>query len=362
MSENGRTGERDPFLDALRTLGALWVLGVHVLYWTGIFPVPPYSVAKSFFLLEMPLFFFLSGAGLGLAAPEPYGRFVGKRFRRILVPYWCYALACVALDAVLRAARGGFSWAALGKTALAWVLPLGGETSSLPYVTDALWYVPAYLLCMLLFPLLARCRRYPAPVLGTLAAAVGVCGALGWYWPQTGAFYCLWLFAGLQYPALRRRYIDRRDRRWELCLAAALGTAAMLLLHRLGFGWDMQENKFPPNLQFLAFSLAAMSLLGLALPWLLRLLRRLRRSRALAWLLDRLGRYGLTVFLWQSWAFWAVRPLYLLADRQNWPGPLTCAVCFVCAAALSALLTVPLGRLEELGRKNGKEGLPHERL
>ena len=44
-------GERDRFLDSLRILAILWVLGVHILYWLGFFPAGPLAVAKSFLLL-----------------------------------------------------------------------------------------------------------------------------------------------------------------------------------------------------------------------------------------------------------------------------------------------------------------------
>ena len=52
---------RDVFIDHLRAIAITEVLIVHVLYW-GDFLNSKFHIIKSFFLFEIPLFFFVIGA------------------------------------------------------------------------------------------------------------------------------------------------------------------------------------------------------------------------------------------------------------------------------------------------------------
>lgn len=343
--------QRDPFLDDLRALAILWVLWVHVLYWLGFFPEGPLAVAKSFFLLEMPLFFFLTGAGNALSTTvRSWPRYVFERWRRILVPYWCYGLLCLGLIAL---DSGGLSRAVL----LSWVLPLDKQITSVRFLTGALWYIPVYMLCTAVLPLLMRLRRCPA-VVPVLAVLVAVFDRVGWYYPQNVAFYAIWIWVGLQYPVLKERFFDTKKYRWQLWLAAAAGLAGLVIVYVGGLGTlDMQANKFPPNPVFMLYALAALSLLGLAAPLLVRVLERLRRIPTVSWGLTRLSRYSLTVFLYHPLVFLLLQPMEIALAAAGVPYSLIWLGSFAVLVILSLLLTVVFGRLEILGTRK-----KHERI
>jgi len=92
--------ERDLFLDRMRTLATAWVLMIHVLYILNFFADGIFNTLRSWLLLEMPLFFFITGAGLSMTKPRPWGQYVLRSWRRILIPYWCYALVCLLLNGI----------------------------------------------------------------------------------------------------------------------------------------------------------------------------------------------------------------------------------------------------------------------
>ncbi|MDR2511322.1 MAG: acyltransferase [Bacteroidales bacterium] len=66
---------RNEKLDIFRGLAMIWVILTHCLYWLGYF-----SSIKSFLLIEMPLFFFISGASNGMSNKKSLKGFYTNRF------------------------------------------------------------------------------------------------------------------------------------------------------------------------------------------------------------------------------------------------------------------------------------------
>lgn len=337
--------ERDPFLDRLRTLATVWVLMVHIFYWLRFFPEGILETVKSWLLLEMPLFFFLTGAGLSLSQEKPWGIFVCRSLRRMLIPYWSYALLCVVITA--------FHNGALNKSLLLyWIFPLDSQAVGVPFLTDALWYVPVYLFCIPFIPQLRRVKSRPLPVVALLVTMLLFFERQGWYYPQNVTFYSLWIYLGLHYPSWKKRYLDSAGKRWEMLLTAAVGFGLVVVLCVFGGQtWDMQQNKFPPNGVFLFFSVGGMSLLTLLLPTIVKVMNRLGRIRALHWAMDRLGRYSLSVFLYQSLAFLLLQQLLIWAAQTAIPVTLQFVCSCVLIVPLCVILTTVFGPLENLGRR-----------
>jgi len=348
--------ERDPFLDRLRTMAILWVLMIHVLYWLGFFPKGALAILKSWLLIEMPLFFFITGAGLSLTEERPWGEFILRSFRRILVPYWCYALLCLLLNGLFGTAghplEGLHIGSASGLDVVHWLIPADQQRSELPFFTNALWYIPVYLLCVPLSPLLRRWKNRPWPVAALLVTLLLFFERQGWYYPQNVAFYSLWIYLGLHYPAIKERYIRQKHRRWELLLCALLALAFTMALCLWGAApLDMQENKFPPGGVFLVYSLFGMCTLALAAPGLVRLMDHVGRVPVLNWGMERLSRYSLSVFLYQPLAFLLLRRLVMWGAAAHWRHSVLFVLCSVLVLPLGVLLAVVFGPLEKLGRR-----------
>jgi len=348
--------ERDPFLDRLRTLAIVWVLMVHLFYWLNFFPTGTLALVKSWLLLEMPLFFFITGAGQSLSKPRPWGEYVLGSYRRMLIPYWCYALLCLLINGLLGGsgeALEGFHIGSLtGSDILRWLLPLNRKRTELPFLADALWYVPIYLLCVPLIPLLRRGMKRPWPLVSLLFVLLLAFERQGWYYPQNVAFYCFWIFAGLHYPAWKARYIDKTSRRWELLLIACIGVAVVAAACIFGnAAMDMQENKFPPKGIFLLFSVTAMSVLTLLLPGIVRIMNLLGRIKLLNWGMEQLSQYSLSVFLYQPLAFLLLHRLMMLWERLGLRHSVQFVCCCVLIVPMAVILAALFGPLERLGKR-----------
>ena len=84
--------ERDEQLDIYRALSMMYVLCVtHIIYWLYIGTEP----TKSLILVEMPIIFFISGASLSLTKKKSVLQTIFNRARRVLVPYYIYAVVVV---------------------------------------------------------------------------------------------------------------------------------------------------------------------------------------------------------------------------------------------------------------------------
>ena len=345
---------RDKSLDRLRGFAMLWVIVVHVLYWGFFFSNSHVQMLMSFGLFEMPLFFFITGASNRFSREDRYGAFVFKRFRRVLIPYWVFALLCAVLSVVKYSAEGTMNLLTAGKILLSWLIPADRQMTSVPYLTWALWFVPVYLCIVPVLPLFLRVRRCRwNGAFGALLLAIfaGSC-LLKLTWLQTPAFYAMWTYIGLFYGEITAAAKQKKNRRFLLA-AVGVGAAAIAALYLAGVPVNMQHNKFPPTLVFLIYSAAAMAGILLVHPQLDRLLAVLEAHKLTAKLFALYSRRSMTVFLYQVFAFQLTIPL------TNWliPGsglPAEAAKFLFCLAVtvpLCGALAACLGRIEDIGSR-----------
>lgn len=94
--------ERDLQLDMYRGWIMIYIIcWIHVLYWLNI-PCEH----KSYFLVEMPIIFFIAGASSRLARPKRFREIVINRFKRVFLPYYKHAIISTLLfglyDAIVK--------------------------------------------------------------------------------------------------------------------------------------------------------------------------------------------------------------------------------------------------------------------
>lgn len=150
---------RDKTIDRFRGFAMFWVIVVHVLYWGNFFTNGYVNLLKSFCLFEMPLFFFITGASNNLSKTNNYFNFVSKRFQRILIPYWVFAIICATLSMVKYSVEGNLDFITGIKVLLSWMVPINRQMTSVSYLTWALWFVPVYLCIVLIIPALKIMKR-----------------------------------------------------------------------------------------------------------------------------------------------------------------------------------------------------------
>ena len=204
---------RDKDIDRIRGFATLQVIFVHVLYWTGLFSVGYLRVIKSFFLFEMPLFFFVTGAvNRNQTVSDPI-KFVLHRITRIIVPYWIFALLniCVIVGKGILNDTLTFSYAA--KAIITWIIPYDRQCYSFPYSTWALWFVPVYILCIVLLPCAITLKngKHSKLLIPIFIVMTGLFAYLGLDIPQKVCFYMIWVCIGFNYDTIKRIFTSKPD-------------------------------------------------------------------------------------------------------------------------------------------------------
>ena len=320
--------KREKTLDCLRGWAMIQVVFVHIIYWMNLFNTGPMPVIKSFALFEMSVLFFVTGAVNSLGKTESYRTFCVKRLKGLLIPYYVYSALCVAIVLGQYLLQKQLTVRLAASVAVSWLIPLDYQISPFPYLTWAIWFVPVYIVSILLFPAVKRAVSKFGE--GTVLLSVllflvveGLCRLASdstWigHIPfdvssllsilQKSAFYLIFLCLGLFYAGIksrRREYTVTAGAVLLMCLTGLLLTA--VVWHRT---LNMQENKFPPNLVFLMYSFVVLSVIYLAFPVLKKAYLRITH---LVPLLDRLvmdfSKYSVYVFLYQSFSFYLVRKI-----------------------------------------------------
>ena len=355
MSGKEFMNNRDPYIDRLRGFAMLWVIVVHVLYWGNFFHSGYFNLIKSFCLFEMPLFFFVTGASHSFSQVKRYIHFVGKRFLRILIPYWVFAVLCAVLSIVKYSLEGSMDFLTGIKVLLSWLVPIDRQMTSVPCLTWALWFVPVYLCVVLLLPLLKQMNRSPRKIefAFLLLGVFAVTCLLKLGWVQNIAFYSFWTYVGLFYRDIKLAAEQKPTRKYFLSIITA-GVVLLCLLHFAGQPLDMQSNKFPPDLIFFVFSVLMMALILLVFPHFNRLFGRLEKSRLAGRLFELFSTRSMTIFLYQVFAFHlTIRLSNLLIPGGGFLAALAKSVlCLAATIPACAGLAVVFGKIETLQRKH----------
>lgn len=271
---------RDKTIDRLRGFAMLWVIVVHVLYWGNFFTNEYVNLLKSFCLFEMPLFFFVAGASSSFSKDTGYFTYVCKRFQRILIPYWVFAVICATLSILKYALEGTMDFLAGVRVLSSWMLPIDRQITSVSYLTWALWFVPVYLCIALMLPALKAVKKVShanKTIFALMGGVFSVTCVLKLGWVQNIAFYAFWTYAGLFYKEIKCAVQQKGTRKYFVYISAA-GAVAIGVLYFAGCSLNMQSNKFLPNMIFFAFSVMMMALIMLAVPYLSRIFDRLEKN------------------------------------------------------------------------------------
>lgn len=283
----------------------LWVIAVHALYWGAFCSDKTFNLLKSFLLFEMPLFFFVTGAANNFSRTYNYLEFVYRRFKRILVPYWVFAIICAGLT-IARIIRreGGTTPETIIKIIGSWLIPIDRQMTSIQYLTWAVWFIPVYLCVVLAIPLLRKIRQTKMslvfiPVL--LVLFILSCAFyIGWF--QNVLFYSFWTYIGLFYNEIKTS-LCKHGFRIFMALISACSVFALIILKIYHYSLDMQVNKFPPNIAFFFFSITAMSLIILVIPSLDNVCALLCKQKLIKEAFNLLSTRSLTIYLYQVFAF-----------------------------------------------------------
>ena len=346
---------RDKTIDRLRGFAMIWVIVVHVFYWGHFFTNGYVNLFMSFCLFEMPLFFFVTGASNSFSKVNGYFNFVRKRFQRILIPYWVFAIICAILSIIKYKTEGNMDFLTAIKVLLSWLVPIDKQKTSVSYLTWALWFVPVYLCVVLIIPLLRKMKDSGRKIecafllLGIFVAT----SLLRTGWLQNISFYSFWTYVGLFYSDIKSAAEQKHTGRYFLLIAAA-GMAATCLLYLTGQQLDMQYNKFPPNIMFLVFSITMVALIIFAIPYFDRVIGLVEKGKLSGYIFNLFVTRSMTIFLYQVFAFnITIRLTDMLIPGSGMIISVAKSVfCLAVTIPICAVLAVIFGRIEKLEIKH----------
>lgn len=323
------TATRDRVLDLIRALAVVRVVMWHTWSWAWLSWIP-----------AMPAMFFTTGALLqGSLERRGWLATLRIRLRRLLIPYWVYAAACVVVMVL-------DGWRPTAAQAVSWVVPLWDPvgSDSMPGLWIPLWYVRAYLWFLLGAGLLSALRRTVGELSIVLAAAVG---AAGWWAVEQGVdlpfavgdalAYTPFVLAGMTYGATRRI----ASRSTLVALAVASAVAAVTVWQRVG------PDDGVVNRSYLLTMLVGAAGLSAAFAFREPLLRWAGGAEGLV---DRINRRALTIYLWQG--FGLVAAQRLVDQRVDAPLPRALLSITVVAAVIVAAVRA-VGWVEDVAAGRG---------
>ena len=286
VQEKLTTPQRDAALDGLRALAILRVITWHASGWSW----------TTWIISSVPAMFVVTGALLARSLQKGSAFHVlWKRFKRLLVPLWCYSIVVYALSLHFEV-----------RTSAVWTffLPFSQPTSLIAsqWFTSAMWYLRAYVWVLVLAPFIyALTRRFKslipiAGIIAVVALAVWNIDTAGFGWAAGDILlYSTCTAAGMAW------LVDGRPSPRTLHFAAIaflVGACGWLLYRQpldgvvnndhvlhlfIGGFWTALLLHFPKTLS--SFSTTAVS--------------------------GFLNKYPLSIYLWHSmtaWIFWQLVP------------------------------------------------------
>lgn len=307
---------RDTSLDKLRGLAMLYIMVIHTLYGVGLFSGKLENIVKSYFLIEMPVFFFIAGAS------NYYSRYTSKlsfyisRFQRILIPYYIYAFIIVILNFIVPKLQGiNFEF-----DLFYWIMPLGGGQQSFSgFFTGALWFIPTYLFVMILFPFMKsyferkhsqNSKDIYLPVFFFLFGMF----IINFFdmdlpiWILRIICYGFFTYLGMFWIDFKDAYSTNKKRTLKkLFVVLLLCIVAYCLLISTGnFNLDMQRNKQQCNIAFMVYGIIGICFVGIIHQPLLKLLDFVCKCKPIGWIFKQFEKHTYTIYLFHMIALYIV--------------------------------------------------------
>ena len=303
--------KRIDLIDDFRAMAMMYVIFIHCLFWFGY----GNEVNRSFFLIEMPLFFAITGMAHVFAKMDNYPKYIQSRLERILIPYWSYALIVILLNFNHFLRQNALNQDFL-KLAFSWINPFGNHISAMPYLSWAIWFVPVYLIIMLLIPFLKKAFDKSRSIYKFLpiVTLVGINFYFSFFskrihdpW-QSVFFYCIWIYLGFWF--MDKIYNHPFPKNFKPCIAISaisLIILATLLWKGPELGIhptiNMQRNKFPPNFFFLFYTLIFIPFFALFSSQIHGTLIALKKCKILNWFFSQYQNNCYSIFLTHPIAF-----------------------------------------------------------
>lgn len=303
--------ERDIQLDLYRAISMIYVICVtHILFWLNIGSEPVLSII----LIEMPIIFFISGAALSLKESHQLYKTIWNRLKRVVIPYYIYAVVMIAIIAILTVVCFYFqpqfesiyglklscnkidicsySWVDFSEILLCYDIPQA------PFAMH-LWFIIPYFVLSSTFSLqiklTERINRWIYTLLAIILFLLIQSYTTNIILNNIFCYNIFMIIGFLFYKSITYRYIY---------LIGGISLCILAIYVATG-GWimPMQYHKFPPDYVFLLYNIIILCFLAILFS---------RLSIPNIKILQLWNVRGYTIYLYQNIVFFFIYPLYLL--------------------------------------------------
>ncbi len=268
--------ERDYNLDIYRGCVMLYIVGfVHII---SIFSNWYANDLLTLSLIEIPAIFYIAGASYSLSRPKPYGEYLWGRIKRIFIPLIIYLLFIAAVMSIKQGVPYGDTIVSIFHTD--YHTFVSGEIFNQPH----LWFIAVYFSIAIILPLLYRISNYLTGY--RIYLLIVVLMTVLYIYPNHIACYLIPVFLGFFY---------HRKKPYNRYIILGMMIMAMVLSLYIGYGWNMQINKFPANIMFLSYTSTALIILARPLQWVCRQLGNIPITRKV---ILHYAHHGFSIYLY----------------------------------------------------------------
>lgn len=280
---------------------------IHVIFWLGKAGEPYRSIA----LFEMPVIFYISGATMYVTKKNRNFISTAKnRIKRIILPYYFYALICCLFILLLGLYFPGRENITL-KSAISLMFAQNGEIP-IPFFWHT-WFIIPYLVVSCSFPIQKKWADKVNRWIYMLILIIVLC-LLQPLWNYSSSkvigvvreslYYNFFFIAGY----LFYKRISLKSLILVSLISGLIMGGLIFKEYDATEEFIMQNHKFPPDLVFLSFGTFCLGVLALIFENFTIPQNRILRH----W-----NKYGYTIYLWQNISFWIYTIIYYHSSLQH---------------------------------------------
>ena len=256
--------KRDLTIDLFKGFTILWIIHIHTVFWSGEFYISN-TVRQFTLLIDVPIFFFLSGYLLFVGPSETLRRRIVRQFVRLYLMYIVFCLVALAGVYLLRLSQDGSVPGLAAKLTDIVLVRIDFMDEGQGFVLN-LWFLKTYFMVLGLAFVLSLWPEswWRNLLLATLAFSAYLLLRPGlkrtdetlYTYTVFTFFYSTLFFLGAWF-----RKVEKRVKPLYIILfLAALAVSVFIVFRNDSHTLIMQRHKFPPNHQYMIYSLPYVSL------------------------------------------------------------------------------------------------------
>ena len=270
--------DRNALLDIFKAFAIFNIIFIHTVWWSGQKYIPYEEIGQISLFVDVPLFFFLSGWAT-IYQENNLFTFL-KRIIQIYIPYVLYGFILITIYILYH--KKVFTY----RDIIDYLFFDFGPIFNWSTLVGALWFIRLYFLILIITPFLKVIAKHNILSLILIAITVSVnifytiknepplqFQIPGIWDPQQLSFYIFFYFLGIYTQNI---YLTKK----ELFIIIIINTLIILFCSSINADvFNLQKNKFPPNIFYLLSSLYSVVLVLFVKKYEIFIKNKIRENR-----------------------------------------------------------------------------------